>query len=158
MRHSIEVGVSFGLASAAITTLGLVIGLHAGTHSRAVVMAGIGLIAIADALSDSLGIHMSEETEGVHTTAEIWVATLATFFSKLIFALTFMVPFLLLAMSQALIACIIWGLTIIVISSFAMAKRRNTAPWPVVGEHVVAAVLVIVFTHLIGHWLGGGTL
>ena len=46
-----------------ITTLGLIVGLHSGTHSRAIVIGGILTIAIADAMSDALGIHVSEESK-----------------------------------------------------------------------------------------------
>lgn len=62
MEHSIEVGLSFGLTSAIITTLGLMVGLNAGTHSVSVVIGGVLTIAIADSLSGALGIHVSEES------------------------------------------------------------------------------------------------
>ena len=63
MKDSLRTGICFGLTSAVITTLGLMVGLHSGTHSRLVVLGGILTIAIADAFSDALGIHMSEESE-----------------------------------------------------------------------------------------------
>lgn len=37
------------------------IGLMAGTHSKLAVLGGILTIAIADAMSDALGIHISQE-------------------------------------------------------------------------------------------------
>jgi len=67
MKHSVKVGFSFGITSAVITTLGLMVGLYSSTNSRLVVVGGILMIAIADAFSDSLGIHISEESEGRHT-------------------------------------------------------------------------------------------
>ena len=39
-------------------TLGLMVGLHAGTHSMPAVLGGILTIAVADAMSDALGIHV----------------------------------------------------------------------------------------------------
>ncbi|UCE51174.1 MAG: hypothetical protein JSV31_18140 [Desulfobacterales bacterium] len=48
MQDSLRTGISFGLTSAVITTLGLMVGLHSGTHSKIVVLAGILTIAIAD--------------------------------------------------------------------------------------------------------------
>ncbi len=59
LKHSLKIGFSFGLASGIITTLGLIVGLHSGTHSKKVVIGGILTIAIADAFSDALGIHLS---------------------------------------------------------------------------------------------------
>lgn len=61
MKASWMTGLSFGLTSGVITTLGLIVGLHAGTHSRMVVIGGILTVAISDAMSDALGIHISEE-------------------------------------------------------------------------------------------------
>jgi len=72
MRHSLKVGFSFGLTSGIITTLGLMVGLHSGAHSKLVLIGGVLTIAIADAFSDALGIHMSEESENRHTTRETW--------------------------------------------------------------------------------------
>ena len=82
MNHCIKVGLSFGLISAVITTLGLMVGLHSSTHSKIIVIGGILLIAIADAFSDAMGIHFSEESENVHSAKEIWVSTVFTFICK----------------------------------------------------------------------------
>ncbi|MCK5112976.1 MAG: hypothetical protein KAQ84_05480, partial [Thermoplasmatales archaeon] len=73
-----KTGFSFGLTSGIITTLGLIVGLHSGTHSRIVIIGGIITIAIADAFSDSVGIHISEESEGKHNSREIWESTIST--------------------------------------------------------------------------------
>jgi len=92
MKDSLRTGITFGLTSAVITTLGLMVGLHSGTHSRVVVLGGILTIAIADAFSDALGIHVSEESQNVHTVRQIWGATAATFLTKFLFAITFAIP------------------------------------------------------------------
>jgi len=79
LYHSLRVGISFGVTSGSITTLGLLVGLSAGTSSRPAVLGGIFTIAVADSLSDALGIHASEESEGIHGQREVWTATVATF-------------------------------------------------------------------------------
>ena len=79
MKHSKKIGISFGLTSGLITTLGLMTGLYSGTNSKLVVIGGILTIAFADSLSDSLGIHISEESENKHTHKEIWESTFFTF-------------------------------------------------------------------------------
>ena len=43
MRLSIRKGFSFGLTSGIITTLGLIVGLHSGTHSKMIVIV-VGLV------------------------------------------------------------------------------------------------------------------
>ena len=154
MRHSLKTGFSFGLTSAIITTLGLMVGLHAGTHSKWVVIGGILTIAIADAFSDSLGIHVAEEAENKHSPKEIWEATLSTFFCKFIFALTFVVPVLIFDLTTAMVVSIIWGLLILGLMSYRMAQKQRTETWKVVGEHLLIAGIVIVVTHYVGDWIG----
>ena len=154
MRHSIKTGLSFGLTSGIITTLGLMVGLHSGTHSKLVVIGGILTIAIADAFSDALGIHVSEESENKHTTKEIWESTICTFVVKFIFAMTFIIPVLLFALGTAIMVGIVWGLSLLTIFSFYMAKEQKVKPWKVIGEHVLIALVVIVITHYVGHWIG----
>lgn len=65
MKNSLKIGICFGITSGIITTLGLMMGLESGTNSRLVVLGGIFTIAIADAFSDALGIHISEESQKV---------------------------------------------------------------------------------------------
>ena len=154
MKDSLRKGVSFGLTSAVITTLGLIVGLHSGTHSRIVVLAGILTIAVADAFSDALGIHISEEAENIHSAKEIWGATVATFLTKFLFAMTFLVPVLLLSLSAAIIVNLIWGLSILAVLSYIIARSQGKPPWKIVGEHLVIAMIVIALTHWVGDWIG----
>ena len=154
MKHPFKTGFSFGITSGIITTLGLMIGLHSGTHSKLVVIGGILTIAIADAFSDALGIHISEEAENNHTTREIWESTVSTFLSKFVFALIFIIPLLLFQLSTAIIVSVIWGLSLLGILSFQIAKEQKTKPWKVVMEHLVIALIVIVITHYLGDWIG----
>jgi VIT1/CCC1 family predicted Fe2+/Mn2+ transporter len=154
MKHSIKTGFSFGLTSAIITTLGLMVGLHSGTHSEPAVIGGILTIAIADAFSDALGIHISEESENRHTTKEIWESTLSTFLFKFLFALTFIVPVLLFQLSTAIIVSVIWGLLLLGIFSFYIAKEQKIRPWMVITEHMLIALVVIIITHYVGTWIG----
>ena len=150
MKDSLTTGISFGLTSGIITTLGLIVGLHAGTHSRLAVIGGILTIAIADAFSDALGIHISEESENVHTEKEIWISTAATFFTKFFFALTFLIPVILLKIQTAIVVSIAFGLTILSLFSYRMARSQKQPPCKVVCEHLLIAILVILVTHLVG--------
>ena len=154
MRHSLKTGLSFGLTSGIITTLGLMVGLHSGTGSRLVVIGGILTIAIADAFSDALGIHVSEESENRHSTREIWESTVFTFLFKFMFALTFIVPILLFPLGPAIMVSVIWGLSMLAIFSYYIAREQKEKPWKAIGEHLLIAVLVIVITHYVGHWIG----
>lgn len=156
MDHSLKTGFSFGLTSAVITTVGLMVGLYSSTRSEAVVIGGILTIAIADAFSDALGIHVSEESENKHTAKDIWISTISTFLSKFVFALTFIAPLLLLQLSIAIIISVIWGLSLLGIFSFYIAKEQKVKPWKIVLEHLLIALIVIVITYYVGGWIRSG--
>ena len=153
MKNWLRTGISFGLTSAVITTLGLMVGLHSETGSKMIVLGGVLTIAIADAFSDALGIHVSEESESVHTTREIWGATIATFMAKFFFALTFVIPVILLPLFAAIIISLVWGFSILVVLSYLIAKAQGEKPWKIIGEHILIAAVVIAITHLVGHWV-----
>ncbi len=153
MKHSLKVGFSFGLTSGIITTLGLMVGLSSGTSSKLAVIGGILTIAIADASSDALGIHISEESENKHTTREIWESTLSTFICKFAIALTFLVPVLLLELTSAIVVSIVWGLSLLCIFSFGVAKNGKITPWKVVLEHLAIGLMVILAAHFVGNWI-----
>jgi VIT1/CCC1 family predicted Fe2+/Mn2+ transporter len=154
MKHPLKVGFSFGLTSGIITTLGLMVGLHSSTHSRLVIIGGILTIAIADAFSDALGIHVSEESEAKHTTKEIWQSTIATFLTKFVFAMTFVVPILLLSLTTAIVVSIVWGLSLLGVFSYYIAKEQKAKPWRAVLEHMLIGLVVIGITHYVGDWIG----
>ena len=153
MKHSLKTGFSFGLTSGMITTLGLMVGLHSGTHSQLTVIGGILTIAIADAFSDALGIHIAEESRNTHGPKEIWESTLATFATKFIVALSFVVPVLLLSLATAIIVSIVWGLLLLASLSIHLANLQRISRWKVVLEHVFIAGVVIVLTHYVGQWI-----
>lgn len=153
VRESLKTGIGFGLTSGIITTLGLMVGLHSGTKSQLAVIGGILTIAIADAFSDALGIHISEEVKNGTTSETIWESTTSTFMAKLVFAMTFLIPVLMLPLDTAIIVSVVWGLSALAVFSYYIAREQGKKPLNVIGEHVVIALLVIVLTHYVGEWI-----
>lgn len=154
MKLSLKKGFSFGLTSGVITTLGLMVGLNSGTHSKAVVMGDIITIAIADSMSDALGIHISEEAENVHSNREVWESTFSTFLTKFIFALSFVVPVIFLPLQLAVSVSVIYGLLVLAIISYKMARSRKVNPLHVISEHLFIAMVVILLTYFVGNLIG----
>ena len=149
MRSSIVKGLCFGLTSGIITTLGMIVGLSSFTGSKFIVLGGVLSIAIADAFSDSLGIHISEESEN-KSTKNVWVSTISTFLSKLIFASTFLVPILLFELNTAIIVSIVWGLSALGVLNYFIAKEKKENPLRIIGEHLLLATLVVTIVHYVG--------
>ena len=150
MNAQIKKGLGFGLTSGVITTLGLIVGLDASTGSRLAVIAGILVIAIADALSDAMGIHIAEETADKTTFRQVWEATISTFLFKFIFALTFVVPFLFFSLVNSVMVCIVWGLFLITIYSYHLAKTKKMVAYKVICEHILLTAIVVGASYLVG--------
>jgi VIT1/CCC1 family predicted Fe2+/Mn2+ transporter len=152
MKSSWQTGVGFGLTSGVITTVGLMVGLNAGTHSRIAVVGGIVTVAIADALSDALGIHLAEESRAAAMTSHVWEATLSTFLAKLITAGTFVIPVLLFELRTSIIVSMAWGLVVLTVLSTVLARQQGLAPWKAIGEHVLVAIGVLAISYHVGLW------
>ncbi len=144
-------GFGFGVTSGVITTLGVIIGLYASTGSKIAIIGGILSVAIADAFSDALGIHISEESSNKKTNHKnIWKATFATFFSKLVFSGIFLIPIAFLSLKTGIYTSIGISSLIIGIFSYRIAKKRKDNPLGKIGEHLIVALIVVVLTFVVG--------
>jgi VIT1/CCC1 family predicted Fe2+/Mn2+ transporter len=150
MKWARRFGFNFGLTSGVITTLGLMVGLHSSTQSKIVVIGGVLTIAVADALSDSMGIHLAVESQNVSNSNHIWEAMFSTFLFKFIFSSLFVVPVLLLPLRKAVIISIFMGLYLIFANSLYLARQQNVPAKKVIIEHLILTIIVIVISHLIG--------
>src|SRR3989339_638290 len=92
------------------------------------------IIVLADALSDALGVHISEESENHHSEREIWEATISTFVAKFVFAGMFIVPVLLFSLTTAVVFSIVFGLFLIALFSCYLAKIQGINKRGVVTE------------------------
>ncbi len=150
MEHSLETGLSFGLTTGVTTTLGLIVGLAAGTQSEATVLGGILIIAVADALSESLGIHISEEAEGIHNHRQVWLSTAYLFITKFLVVSSFIVPVLVFELTTAVFVSVVWGISLIVLLNlFVVGNEHDDRMRPVL-EHLMIVLLVVFVTYYIG--------
>ncbi|NGX33965.1 MAG: hypothetical protein K1060chlam1_00309 [Candidatus Anoxychlamydiales bacterium] len=140
----------FGIASGVITALGLMVGLFASTNSRGVVLGGVLTIAVADSMADAVGIHFSEESEGIHSPKEIWLSTVYTFLSKLIVTSSFLPLLFLLSLQLSMILNITWGFILLSVFSYIIAKEQKNSPIKAILEHVLIMAFVIIVTFYLG--------
>lgn len=150
MRKSFTKGISFGITTAVITTLGIMVGLDASTKSKMVVAIGVLLIVISDALSDSVAMHISEEAELEHTQKQVWESTAATLAAKIGIGFSFLIPILLTSLSVAVIVNLVWGFMLITVLSYFIGKHENIKTYKVVAEHLAITTAVILITYFIG--------
>ena len=153
--HQLITGISFGLTTAVITSLGMIVGMHSATSSKLAVVAGIVVMAIADGLSDAVGLHTAEEAEvengrRKHTSKEIWLTTLFAFISVSGFTLTFAIPILLFSLETAVFLAIAWGILLLILLNFYIAKIRKENPTKLISEHILLAIFVVIVSHVVG--------
>ncbi len=153
MNSPTKIGMGFGITSGVITTLGLMIGLYESTDSKLAIIGGIITIAVADAFSDSLGIHVSEESVE-RSQRKVWKSTFFTFVSKFFTALVFLVPFLFFKLGNAIIVDVILGFLILGVFSYLIAKSQKERPLEVVLEHLLITAGVVIVTYFIGKGIG----
>jgi len=161
MGHQLITGISFGLTTSVITSLGMIVGVHSATASKLAVVSGIVIMAIADGLSDAIGLHTAEEADveegkGKHAPKEIWLTTLFTFISVSGSTLTFAVPLLLFALETAVYLAIAWGMLLLILLNLYIAKIRNESILKLTIEHTLLAILVIIVSRFAGDLVAMG--
>jgi len=154
--HQVVQGISFGLTTSVITSLGMIAGLYSATASRLAVVSGIVVMAIADGLSDAISLHTVEEAETdgegrpVHTHKEVWLTTVFTFLGVAIFSLSFVVPILIMPLGKAVYAAVAWGVLLLAVLNYYVARARGESPIKQIAEHLLLAVGVVVASHYVG--------
>ncbi len=152
-KRSLLAGISFGLTSGIITTLGVFIGIDVMTSSKQAVFAGIISIAIADSLADAVGIHLAREAEGKYSHLEIWLSSTATFFTKAILTTIFILPLILFDLQGALIVTIALGFILLSLLSLVIAQINKEKPLKPILEHNFVALIVIILTYVASHFI-----
>ena len=144
--------ISLGATSAIVTSMGLIAGLAHGSNAKTAILGGLLVVGIADNISDSLGIHIYKESEGVNK-QEIKSSTLGNFIVRLIITLLFVIIVLLFPPNVAYIVSSILGMVLLSIMSYLIARIKMTHPLREVIYHLAIALLVIIGCNLVGNFI-----
>jgi VIT1/CCC1 family predicted Fe2+/Mn2+ transporter len=142
----------FGSTAAIITNMGLVVGLFSSLNARGTIISSILVIAVADNISDTLGIHIYQEAEGL-SAKEVWLSSFTNFISRFILSLMFILLVLALPLKTAVVCCLILGLFIISFNSYFIAVHMGNNPYLAVFEHIGVAVIVIILSNALGNFV-----
>jgi VIT1/CCC1 family predicted Fe2+/Mn2+ transporter len=134
----------------------MLVGMYSATSSKLAVIAGLVVMAVADGLSDAVSLHTAEESEVTeggsrHTAKELWLTTALTFLSVSGFTLTFAIPLILFPVETAISIAIAWGIMLLVLLNYYIARIREEGPAKLIVEHIFLAVTVIVISYLVGN-------
>lgn len=143
---------SYGATSAVVTGMALVTGLDAANSTRLTVIAGLLIFGVADNLSDSLSIHIYQESERLNERAA-FLATLWNFATRLGLSLSFVLIVALAPVTLAAVTAIVWGTCILCVMTALLARERGASVTSEIGKHLVLAAAVIATSKGIGAWL-----
>ena len=141
--------ISFGSPSAIVTSMALIVGLDTATATRMTVLASLLIIGIADNLTDSLSVHIYQESERL-AEKHAFRTTVANFAARFAVSLSFILLFLVLPTVVAVYACLAWGGFLLSWLSYLLAKARGVGPLSEILKHLGVAVAVIVLSSAIG--------
>jgi hypothetical protein len=144
--------LSYGSTAAIVTSMGLIGGLGGGIASKAAVTASLLVIAIADNLTDSLAIHVYQESEKLES-RQAFHSTVANFFARLLVASSFVLIVLLAPKQLVVPVGLGWGMALLATLSFFVARARSAAPILEVAKHLAIALAVIVVSKAIGAFI-----
>jgi vacuolar iron transporter family protein len=145
---------SFGAASGIITNMALITGLDGWNNAKTAIIAGMLVVALADNISDSMGIHIYQESECL-STKEVWFSTFTNFSSRLLVSLTFIGLVFFLPLPIAVIISVIWGVLLLGILSYLISKNKKINPYQAMVEHISIAIVVVIASHFLGRLING---
>lgn len=143
---------SIGATAAITTSMGLIAGLAHGESAKISVVTGLLVIAVADNISDSLGIHIYKESEGA-SKKDIRSSTFGNFIVRLVLAFTFIGIVLLFPSPFAFIVSSVWGLVGLAVLSYLISKSKKTNPLREIAWHLIVALFVIVVSRILGNFI-----
>jgi vacuolar iron transporter family protein len=139
----------FGSAAAIITNVSLIVGLGSAQAGKGPIIGALLTIAIADNISDSLGIHLYKESEGYEGTMSL-LATAVSFTARLVVSLSFIAVVLALPISTAIPVATAWGLLLLTILSYLINRSRNQSSIMEIAKHLFVALIVIWLSRYAG--------
>ena len=144
--------VSYGSTAAIITSMGLIVGLDATTASIGALLSSILIAGIADNLTDSLSVHIYQESEKLPQRAA-FRTTAMNFIARFSVSLTFVLILVAFPRLAALRLSVIWGFFLLSALSYLLARARAVSAWSEIWKHGVVAVVVILISRAIGTWI-----
>ena len=144
--------ISFGGTAAIGTSMALIVGLDAANAGRTVIVSALLIAAVADNLTDSLSVHMYQESERLEQ-KDAFVGTVANFVTRFIVCLSFVLIVALLRGPAAVMGGIAWGMSLLAALSWLLARHRKVSATAEVAKHLAVALVIILVSKSVGHWI-----
>jgi VIT1/CCC1 family predicted Fe2+/Mn2+ transporter len=142
---------SYGGTAAIVTSVGLIVGFGAASVSRSAIVSSLLIVAVADNISDSLSIHIYQESENLEAGAAIR-ATLMNFAARFLAALSFVGIVIAFSRHTAQVIATAWGAVLLGAITYVLSRVRHVRPWPEIAKHLVVAIVVVAVSRILGAW------
>ena len=145
MNHKLS-GLYYGVISATMTVIGLVMGLSLGTESKLSIIIAISTMAVSDTLADAFGIFMAhkldDDKEIDATKQAIYVIA-----SKAAIGLSFLLIFYLIKnMLACQIVSIIFAYSIIVSACNYLAEINKENKVKLISRYTGITTIIVILT------------
>jgi VIT1/CCC1 family predicted Fe2+/Mn2+ transporter len=144
--------VSFGAVSAIVTSVGLIAGFGAAEIAKPMIVAGLLIVGLADNLTDSLSIHIYQESEKLDERAA-FRATLGNFATRPFVSLSFVLLVLAFSGANAIILSLAWGILLLVGLTWFVARSRNANVLTEIIKHLAVAGVVVAVSRATGTFI-----
>jgi vacuolar iron transporter family protein len=143
---------SFGVTSATVTGLAFIVGLSRNANPKLSIIGSLSVFAVADNISDSLGIHVFQESD-LKEPKTVRTSTIFNFLTRLLVTIVFILLVAFLPIGYAVISSIVWGISLLAVLSYFIAKQQRINPYSAIFQHVAIAVAVIIVSNFLGEWI-----
>lgn len=137
---------SFGMTSAVVTSLAFIVGL--GGSSKIAIVVSLLIFAVADNVSDSLGLHIFQESD-LKQSGVVSISTFSNFFTRLSVVAVFILMVALLPMEYAVVASLGYGISLLSVLSYLIAEERKANRLFSILEHIGVATLVVALSYVL---------
>jgi hypothetical protein len=144
--------MSFGASSAIVTSVGLIVGFGAANIARSTIVGGLLIVGLADNLTDSLSIHIYQESERLNEGAA-FRATLGNFATRLFVSLSFVLLVIIFSGVNSILASLAWGVLLLVGLTWRVARSRNASVLTEIAKHLAVAGIVVAVSRATGTFI-----
>jgi predicted membrane protein (TIGR00267 family) len=159
--------VAFGLTDGVICFLGIIVGVARATSSTTMVLIAAIVGGVADALGNSIGFFISQETERavqlrsveqgnnlhVHTKKEVWMSGLFSFLATIVALILLLTPFTFLEVWTAATLSFVMGTIAAFILGTYVGKIGNENPYKSGLKYAVITIAGAIISYLVGEIL-----
>jgi vacuolar iron transporter family protein len=143
---------SYGASAAVITSIAVIIGLSDTAGAKVNIIAALLIIAVADNISDSFGIHIYQESLSF-SSKDVVRSTTINFITRFLATAVFIVLVLLFPIYIALVSSIIFGLAVITLISYIITQNKKYKTHNMMIKHLLLAVAVIIASFLLKQFI-----